>query len=118
MKRAMGIEPTSEAWASELIPRGHGPGSPQSRHVSVTVLKCGDSDQKRRQAQIICFWAGLRYSKYKAPRAHRDFPKRNFWPGITSCLPSPNRHCGVIRRSSYDAGDNLALKLHRLTIQG
>jgi len=29
---------------SERIPRGHGPGCPQTRHVSVTVLKCGDSE--------------------------------------------------------------------------
>jgi hypothetical protein len=76
MERAMGIEPASEACegvdesgslvpqlkgktrVSELIPRGHGPGCPQTRNVSVTVLKCGDSDQKRRQAQIICLWAG------------------------------------------------------------
>ena len=76
MEPAMGIERMSEAWegvdesgslvpqlkgntrVSELIPRGHGPGCPQTRHVSVTVLKWGDSDQKRRQAQIIHFWAG------------------------------------------------------------
>jgi hypothetical protein len=81
----MGIESASEAWegvdesgslvpqlkgntrVSELIPRGHGPGCPQTRHVSVTVLKWGDSDQKRRQAQIIHFCVRLETVRCAVP---------------------------------------------------